>query len=655
MAASLHLTLFGGFNLLVDGQASPSLSKKSRALLALLAMRRGARVTREAVGDLLWPDRGEEQVKASLSQTLYELRQALPDQDIILREDGRLDLARLVATDADVFLAKVEPGALDALQRAAGAYAGPLLDGFPAVSRAFDDWLRETRLETQNRALDLLTRLADAWTAAGNAAAALAAAERMFVLDPLREDLQRRLLEACAAAGRRADALRHYETIVQVLRRELNIRPSPETIAIIERLRREMDPPPPDSAPSKVAARASSAGPPIAVLPLRQFGADILPRHVSEGLVGDIVGQLAGLRELSVISHGSTIGLAESEAEPRAVGRMLAVRYVVCGTIRQDGNALRLVTDLVDAESGVIVRSWQHRAGSLASFDDQDRVVAQVVNTLAPRVREVELQRIRGRRPDSLSVYEKTLLVREHLLRLDRTGFAEARHLLDAIIAEEPGYAEAYALDADWHGLFLSQGWSNDRDTHIEAVDRQTRHALDLDGDNLRALIFHAHRKSLHHRDFDGAQDLFRHALDVSPNSAKAWLWSSYTYSYLSAGVEAVERAEKALSLSPQDREAHDFFSALTVAHYSAGDYRSAAHWGLKAVAEPAVLRATYWWTGASLAAAGDIGRARAIAALGMQKLPGRNVRGAVENSPFRERAHRERYGEHLVAAGFPP
>ena len=655
VAASLHLTLFGGFNLLADGQAGPSLPKRTRALLAYLAVERDKPITREAAGELLWPLRGEGQVKASLSQALYELRQVFPGQDIVTREDGRLALGGQVASDAAVFAAHPNMAAIEPLQQAASAYSGPLLHGFPSVSSEFDDWLVVTRARMENRALDVLAHLADAWTAAGNAAATLATTERMFAIDPLREDIHRLLLTACAAAGRRADALRYYERIVDVLRRDLGVAPSEATRGMAGQLRQEMDPVPAGKPATTVTPRASSAGPPIAVLPFRQFGEEFLPRHVREGLVADIVGQLACLRELSVISHGSTIGLGETEQDPRGVGRMLGVRYVVRGTIRQDGNAIRLTTDLVDAETGFVVRSWQHRAGSLASFDDQDRVVAQVVNTLAPRVREVELQRIRGRRPESLSVYEKTLLVREHLLRLDRAGFAEARQLLDAIIAEEPGYAEAYALDADWHGLFLSQGWSNDRETHINAVDLQTRHALDLDGDNLRALIFHAHRKSLHHRDFDTAQNIFRHALDVSPNSAKAWLWSSLTFSYVGEVHEAVRRAERALSLSPRDREAHEFYTALNVAHYSAGDYRAAADWGLKAIGEPSVMRAIYWWTAASLAAAGDGQRAREIAQIGMEQMPNRRIRDAVANSPFKDEDRRSRYGQHLLAAGFHP
>jgi hypothetical protein len=71
---------------------------------------------------------------------------------------------------------------------------------------------------------------------------------------------------------------------------------------------------------------------------------------------------------------------------------------------------------------------------------------------------------------------------------------------------------------------------------------------------------------------------------------------------------DAIRRINRAVELSPRDRNAHDYYSTLCVAHYVGGDYATAAHWGLKAIAEPAHLRAGLRWTAGSLAAAGDLG-----------------------------------------------
>src|SRR5256885_2328150 len=83
-------------------------------------------------------------------------------------------------------------------------------------------------------------------------------------------------------------------------------------------------------------------------------------------------------------------------------GRRLGSRYILRGTLRRAGSEVRLNTELVETDHGTVVSSRFTNIPRELTFEGQDRVVAQVVNAIAPRVHEAELQRIRGRRPDSL-------------------------------------------------------------------------------------------------------------------------------------------------------------------------------------------------------------------------------------------------------------
>jgi adenylate cyclase len=269
-------------------------------------------------------------------------------------------------------------------------------------------------------------------------------------------------------------------------------------------------------------------------------------------------------------------------------------------------------------------------------------------------VHDTELRRVRGKRPETLTVYDKVLLAREYLLAMDHRGFLSAKELLIQAIEAEPYYAEPYALLADFHGLIAAEGLTHDREADVTALEKYTRRALELDPDNLRALIFFAHRKSLLQRDYEGAQDLFRRALELSPNSAQAWLWSSYAFSWVGNAEEALLRSNRALELSPRDRKAADFFSAICTAHYTAGHYRDAADWGLRALGERDVMRGTYRWTAAAFAALGQLDRARDIMRDGMEKLPTQRVRDLMRNHPYKDAERRQAYGRHLLAAGFP-
>lgn len=649
VTVGVRLNLLGGFGLQVDGQEGPPLPRKTRALLAVLAVDRGRPMARERVAELLWPNSGPKQIQGSLREALYSLRRPLRGHEVVVSHDGALALGEDVATDVEEFQRQALAEDLASLHRAVRAYRGPLLAGFPHVEEDFADWLTASRAELERKALAVLERIGDLCTAGGDAAGAMEAAERMFAIDPLREDIHCRLLECCAAAGRRAEGLRHYAAITEVLKRELGITPAAQTREIARRLRAEMDPP-----PGVVVQPLRGAPPAIAVLPFTQLGDETVPSHLADGLLVDTVCQLAGLRELQVISHGSTLGYRDPQTDLRRVGQDLGVRYVMRGSMRRQGNALRLTTELADAGTGAVVWARIHDTAATLGFSDQDRLVAQIANTLAPKVNELELTRIRGKRPENLTIYEKILLARESLGSLDRASFEKAKQLLDEVVMTEPTYAEAYALLADWQSLSMNQGWLPYDEPGRQALEGLANTALSLDRENARALVMHGHRRALLHRDYETARQMFRRALDVAPHSAHAWLWSSYTYAYDGDPTDAIRRAQQALLLSPRDQRAHDFYAALCVAHYAAGDYSEAASWGLKAIAEPGAFVATMRWVAAALVGTGQTAHAHEVVHQAMQISPTQRVANVRRNSPFSNPDQRERYCGHLIEAGFP-
>jgi tetratricopeptide (TPR) repeat protein len=228
------------------------------------------------------------------------------------------------------------------------------------------------------------------------------------------------------------------------------------------------------------------------------------------------------------------------------------------------------------------------------------------------------------------------------LLIRDQENVAEARRLLDDIIAAEPGYAEGYALLSDWYSLIVAHGWSKNRTADIEIIGRTAQQALALDGDNVRALVLFGHRKSWLHREYDTAKDIFARALNLQPSSALAWAWSSVTYSYVGEVAEAQKRASRALQLSPRDREAHIFLAAKAVAHYAAGDFAAARDWALRAIAENFVFVSFYRYAVASLVACGELQRAKEIARRGMELMPNQRVSDIVRENAFRDVEQRE-------------
>jgi DNA-binding SARP family transcriptional activator/Tfp pilus assembly protein PilF len=656
MRALIQIKLMGEFALR-DGKAI-ILPAKVQALLAWLMLTDGNPVKREVIRELLWPDRGEDQARHSLRQALFVLRRdGFAGREVIQSRDNAISLdPEIAACDLHELREIIQPGSGASWQRIVAIYGGPLLNGFPPISAEFDDFVITQRRMLETNVLAALGRIANDAATVDDIAQSIAIQERMLAIDPLREDTHRGLIAAYGRAGRRADAIRVYQDAKALLRRELDVSPAAETEALIVDIRdgRTANPAPPRIEMTLPAAAALSGPPRIAVLPLRQSEDQPLPGHLSDGITADIITQLAGLRELTVISHGSTFGLRDPHIEPQAVGRKLNARYLVIGRIRRGGDRLRLTTELTEAETGQIVFSHTDDAYVSMSFDDQDRIVARLVNALVPQVRETELRRIRGQRPKVLSVYEKILLSREHILQLNRASFDEAKTLLDEVIEEDPGYGEAYALAAEWHSTMAGEGWSPDRTGEIALVEKLNRTALGLDNCNLRALVSYGYRKAIHHRDHASAIRTFQQALDVAPSSANAWALSGLCFAFAGETREAVRHASRALELSPYDREAYKFFHALCVAHYTEGDYERAAEWGLRALGENNVWRGTLGFTAASLAALGRLPEAQEITAQIQQKWPIRRISDIMKSLAYRDPNRRRLYGEHLRAAGYP-
>ena len=140
--AGLTLDLFGGFDLrLAAGPRLSLSSKKAQALLVYLALSPERSLSRDKIATLLWSDRGDEQARASLRQTLSVLRRAFPDSEsrIVRSSTGGLSVdPGLLKVDVTTFEACIAQGSRADLDRAVEIYKGQFMDGFEIRAEPFD-------------------------------------------------------------------------------------------------------------------------------------------------------------------------------------------------------------------------------------------------------------------------------------------------------------------------------------------------------------------------------------------------------------------------------------------------------------------------------------------------------------------------------------
>lgn len=663
MSAPVRVQVLGGFRLTVAGRDVTSLPRKAQALLAYLAMQDGRPVTRESVSDLLWTDRGADQARHSLRQTLLVLRREMREAggDVIGGDPRTLAFVPgMVETDIGRFRLLARATDRASLAEAAEAYGGALLDRFPPVSGDFDEWLRFARHELTDQAIAAMRRLVDACLAAGDVHPAVLAAERMVALDLLREDSHRTMMTLYLRAGRRADAIRQYEACVEVLKRELDVRPSAETEDVVAALReppvqRDGDILPPSGPRIHVTYPSLSGGPPwVAVLPFKCIGADPVPGYFATGLVQDIVTMLAALREPVVISTHSTHPYKDDIPDLRTLGHQLGVHYVVTGSARHSAPWIRISVELVKIDDGSVLWGQAYDTKDFTLFDAQDTIARRIVYTIVPRIFESELRRIRAKRPESMTAYDLVLQARELMFKLDRDAYVNAGNALQRAVDVDASYAVAHAQLADWYALLIGQGWSSGGSDDIAACDASARSAIERDTANAKALALLGHIRSFLHRDYDTAAGMFDVALEAAPNDGSTWMWSSCTYAYMNRPDEAVRRAELALRLSPQDPLAFRYLTTLCIAKYTEGSFTEAAEWGEKALQANPSYTANLRFTIASHVQSGRIARAREIARDLMIIQPDFRVGPIRVTHPYRDAELRDVLADRLLAAGLP-
>lgn len=551
-AIRLRLTLLGRMDVrAVTGEPLLPRSRKTRAILGVLAMEAPAPISRQRLSELLWSRRGEDQARGSLRQALHEL------QDVI----GEWGRGLIVATRETVALnaegvwidAREIPGMARDRLEALNLLQADLLADLDGLDAAFDAWLAEQRRRLREIALDAATaRLA----AAANAEQRAQEARRVLAIDAAQEPVWRILIRAEAERGDRGTAFAAWEECRRVFAERFRSAPSPETSALAESLRGEVSvvaPPP--------SRRGSIRGARLGVVPLRVIGGDS-DGEVSLGLAGEITAALARFRWLTLVDS-SSIAAAERQAGGT---EDLGLDFSLSGTVQRGGDRVRVTLRLTDhrpPESVVWAERFDRDAGDILAL--QDEIAAEVVARVDPEILLIEANRAVARPQVHANAYDLLLRAIPAIYRLDRQSYDLAGTMLDEATRLEPDYAPAFAWHAYWHLFLVGQGWAqNDADVLAKSEELASR-AVALDPSDAQALTILGHvRAFLHHRVAE-AVTLYERALALNPNLPMAWVFSALALSYRGEHVEALKRWERYKRLAPLHPHAFFFDAARLV------------------------------------------------------------------------------------------
>ena len=598
-------------------------SRKTRAVLAVLALAAPEPVLRTKLTGLLWSRRGREQARGSLRQSVHELQRALGSDAACLLQADRNHLS-LSNDRLHVDLAAVGTPPAGSVGRE--VLRSVLLEDLEGLDPAFDAWLAEQR---QQVAQLTLSRAEVRLAAATDVAARIEAAERVLAIERTHQEAWRVVIGGYLELGNHTAARLAFERCAVYLSGAGRV-----PVEDIQGLFRTAP-----LAPKGLRPLTAGKGVRLRVLPLR-----VLDRSGTDGL-------LAGLAEeiTAAISRFRWIScLAEPVPEP-------AADYILDSTQQCSGNRVRIIVRLLDVQAGSDV-VWARRFDReiIDALVLQGDLAAEISAQIDPELLLREGERRGYRDPQEANAFDLTLRAIPAIYRLEPARFHAAGDLLCMAAGMEPGNASAHAWWAYWNLFLVGQAWAEDPAGATARAGELAERAVTLDPCDARALALVGHVRSFLHKRAEEACVLLERALSLNPNLPLAWCFSGLAHCYRGDYEIAIEHITRAQHLSPHDPHAFFFDMALMMPHFLMGSLDQAMTLGRRALELNPGFSSTYKGYLATLGRLGHEREARRILTRLLALEPGFSVRNAVERSPMMQPADRDLYADGLRKAGLP-
>ena len=333
----------------------------------------------------------------------------------------------------------------------------------------------------------------------------------------------------------------------------------------------------------------------IALLPFENLSGSPDGARIAIGFVQDLIAELARFPTIGVIAAHSAFAVESTGLDDAGIGRRLEVDYLLKGSVRRTGKAIRLNVLLISIASGQHVWAERYDVSDEELFAVEDEIAAKVANTLTARIDQALLLGTRRRQMTSLEAYECWLRGMESLQRGTLEADEEARAFFEQALNLDPHYARARAgLSLSHFNEWSCQAWDCWEAKEKLAYDcAKEAEALDPDDPLVQVILA---RVEQYRRNHQSAEARYRRALALAPNDATILIQLSGGFAYLGDASLAAELGERAVSLNPLCPSWYFYFAALPF--FVMRDYARAVEIGLKTPVlvtdGPAYLAAAY-------------------------------------------------------------
>ena len=406
-------------------------------------------------------------------------------------------------------------------------------------------------------------------------------------------------------------------------------------------------PEPAGSEPTGQATGIRSMRPALAVLPIDNLSADPEEEYYADGITDDLITRLAKNPGLMVIARDSAFFYKGKSLDPRVIAQKLNVGYVLCGSMRREGDVLKLNVWLVDVATGAHVwaEHYEREVGQI--FEIQNEISSRVVTALAaadtpPTDTATET--------DDPRAYDNLLLGRQHFYRFQSPAEnLKARAYFEEAVRLDSEFATAYAMLAWTYAFEAMNGWTDDRPAALQQAERIATRAIEL-----RPLLPLAYFvRGLSYREqheYVKALVEAEKAIEYDPSYANAHVLLATLLYYAGRPEEGLARIQEAMQINPH--HPYNYHFHLGQAYFVLHRYQEAINAFKRGLASNPASERMRVWLAAALAQSGDIDAAKWEAEQIIADHADFSLQRMTQAFPFNNPADREHFLAGLRLAG---
>ena len=303
------------------------------------------------------------------------------------------------------------------------------------------------------------------------------------------------------------------------------------------------------------AAVTQAPSPAIAVMPFLDLSAGAREQIFTEGLTEELISTLARVPGLKVTGHMSSRQAVANAGEPRKLGEMLGVAYVLQGSVRTSEGRIRVSAWVVSTADGFQIWSNNYDRSRTGAIGVQTDIAQEVVGSLKLKLSPEAIGKIDFAPTAQLNAYDLYLLGRHQQLQRNPESLARAIEYHTQAIAIDPRFALAYAglADAQMAGYYYA---NRPLAATATLVEKSIDAALAIDPELPEAYAARAVLRT-EQWNTDGAIADLQRAIAINPNVGEFYLRLGAAYEYAGRPRDALQAYDQVRSLDPLHTQLH--------------------------------------------------------------------------------------------------